>query len=395
MEQNLSSVFSSADGSSAARQMSFESTIEATVSPPLRTTASLVGKGNGPNVSATLLPTEAASRRTSQRTNSLLGVQILATGSYVPDRVVSNEELRHQCGVDPDWIVQRTGIHERRYCRPEQATSDLCVEAARRVIRNARIDPAEIDLLVVGTFTPDFSCPSTACLVQDKLGLDCGAFDVQAACAGFMYALVTAAQYVATGNSQMALVIGGDCNSRIVNPKDQKIAPLFGDGAGAVLITQGDPHQGLLCYQVGADGGGGPLLDRPSGGTKHPTTKEDLDAGLQFLHMDGRNVFKWAVQTVADTIDLMFQRTGIDADDVSLYVLHQANARIIDNVAEQLAIPQQKIYKNLQRYGNTSGGSIPIALDEAYQAGLFNRGDTLLMSGFGAGLTWGTTLFRW
>lgn len=365
------------------------------VSLPMPSHAAHVGKVNGPAVSATLLPKETTSRRTSQRTNSLLGVQILSTGSYVPDTIVSNEDLRASCGVDPEWIVQRTGIQQRRYCRPEQATSDLCVEAAKRAIRAGRVDPSEIDLLVVGTFTPDFQCPSTACLVQDKLGLDCGAFDVQAACAGFMYALVTAAQYVATGNSQMALVIGGDCNSRIVNPKDQKIAPLFGDGAGAVLLTAGDPHQGLMCYQVGADGGGGPLLDRPCGGTKRPATKADLDEGLHFLHMDGRNVFKWAVQTVTNTIELMLDRTGLDVDDVGLYLLHQANARIIDNVAEQLAIPPEKLYKNLQRYGNTSAASIPIALDEALQAGLIHRGNTLLMTGFGAGLTWGTSLFRW
>ncbi|MDB5334905.1 MAG: fabH 4 [Planctomycetaceae bacterium] len=353
------------------------------------------GKVHGSPVTATLSPTEAPSRRTSQRTNSLLGVQILSTGSYVPDVVVTNQQMQAQCGVDPDWIVQRTGIHERRYCRPEQATSDLCVEAARRAIRNGRVDPSEIDMLVVGTFTPDFTCPSTAAIVQDKLGLDCGAFDVQAACAGFMYALVTAAQYVATGNSQMALVIGGDCNSRIVNPKDNRVAPLYGDGAGAVILTAGDSHQGLLCYQLGADGGGGPLLDRRSGGTRHPTTKEDLDDGLQFLQMDGRNVFKWAVQTVSNTIELMLNRTGIDIDDVSLYLMHQANVRIIDNVAEQLAIPQDRLFKNLQKYGNTSAGSIPIALDEAVQAGRVHRGDTLLMTGFGGGLTWGTSLFRW
>jgi 3-oxoacyl-[acyl-carrier-protein] synthase-3 len=365
------------------------------VSLPMPSHAAHVGKVYGPAVSATLLPTEAPSRRTSQRTNSLLGVQILSTGSYVPDTIVSNEDLRASCGVDPEWIVQRTGIQQRRYCRPEQATSDLCVEAAKRAIRAARVDAADIDLLVVGTFTPDFQCPSTACLVQDKLGLDCGAFDVQAACAGFMYALVTAAQYVATGNSQMALVIGGDCNSRIVNPNDQKIAPLFGDGAGAVLLTAGDPHQGLMCYQIGADGGGGPLLDRPVGGTKRPATKSDLDQGLQYLHMDGRNVFKWAVQTVANTIELMLDRTGLDVEDVGLYLLHQANARIIDNVAEQLAIPPDRLFKNLQRYGNTSAASIPIAMDEALQAGLIHRGNTLLMSGFGAGLTWGTALFRW
>lgn len=333
--------------------------------------------------------------RTSRRINSLTGVQILSVGSYVPDQVVTNEDLQRQYGFDPEWIVQRTGIQARRHCLPGQATSDLCVEAARKAIRNARVDPADIDLVIVGTFTPDYSFPSTACLVQDKLNLDASAFDLQAACAGFMYALVTGAQYVASGSSKLALVIGADCNSRVVNPLDQRTAPLFGDGAGAVLLAPGDPHQGLLCYQIGADGGGGPLLNRPSGGSKAPLTHADLDAGLHYMHMDGRNVFKWAVRMVTDTVELMLNQTGLDSHDVALYVLHQANIRIIDSAAEQLGLPQDKIFTNLHKYGNTSGGSIPIALDEAWQAGRISRGDTLLMSGFGAGLTWGTALFRW
>jgi 3-oxoacyl-[acyl-carrier-protein] synthase-3 len=342
--------------------------------------------------------TEAAAnapRRASKRTAALLGVQIVGTGSYVPDIVVTNEDLQARYGFDPDWITQRTGILARRHARPEQATSDLCVEAAQRAIRNARVDPADIDMVIVGTFSPDFAFPSTACLVQDKLGLDAAAFDLQAACAGFMYALVTGAQYVASGNSKLCLVIGGDCNSRITNPLDMRTAPLFGDGAGAVLLAQGDSHQGLISYQIGADGGGGPLLDRPSGGSRKPPTHEDLDAGLQYLHMDGRNVFKWAVRVVADTIELMLNKTGMSVNDVGLYVLHQANIRIIDKAVEQLGIPQDKVFNNLQKYGNTSGGSVPIALDEAFQAGRVRRGDTILMTGFGAGLTWGTALFRW
>ncbi|MDA0834940.1 MAG: ketoacyl-ACP synthase III [Planctomycetota bacterium] len=331
----------------------------------------------------------------SQRTHSLFGVQIVSCGSYVPNNVVTNEDLQREYGFDPDWIVQRTGIRERRHAPKDQATSDLCVEAARKAIRAARVDPADIDMLVVGTFTPDFQCPSTACLVQEKLGINAPAFDVVAACSGFMYALVTAAQYVATGNSELALVIAGDCNSRIVNPNDQRTAPLFGDGAGAVLLARGEPHQGLLCYQMGADGSGGSLLDRPSGGSRNPIQAVDLEAGNHFLHMDGRNVFKWAVRVVADTIDLMLAKTGLDVHDISLYLLHQANFRIIDAAIDQLAIPRDKVALNLDRYGNTSGGSIPLILDEAFQAGKIHRGDILLMSGFGAGLTWGTALFRW
>ncbi|HID21274.1 MAG TPA: hypothetical protein EYP14_02605, partial [Planctomycetaceae bacterium] len=199
----------------------------------------------------------------SRRTRSLLGVQVVSCGAYVPDNVVTNEDLRRDRGFDPAWIEQRTGILARRFAPPDQATSDLAVEAARRAIRAARIDPHEIDLVIVGTFTPDHRCPSTACLVQDRLGLDAPAFDLQAACSGFVYALTTGAQFVATGNSRLALVIGADCNTRIVDPSDRRIAPLFGDGAGAVLLARGEPHQGLICYQMGADGSGGPLLECP------------------------------------------------------------------------------------------------------------------------------------
>lgn len=338
---------------------------------------------------------KVGARRFSQRTRTLLGVQVVSCGSYVPETIVTNEQLQAQFGFDNEWISQRTGILARRHARPDQATSDLCVEAAKKAIRAARIDPDEIDLVVVGTFTPDFSFPSTACIVQDKLGLDAAAVDVQAACAGFMYAMVTAAQYVATGNSKLALVIGGDCNSRVTNPHDQRTAPLFGDGAGAVLLAAGEPHQGLICYQMGADGSGGALLDRPSGGSRRPPTHADLDAGLQYLHMDGRNVFKWAVHLLTDTIELVLNKTGMSVHDVSLYVLHQANIRIISSALEQLGIPDDKVFNNLQKYGNTSGGSVPLALDEAFQAGRINRGDTILLSGFGAGLTWGTALLRW
>ncbi len=341
-------------------------------------------------------PTPHAGRTVfTRRTASLLGVQIIATGSHVPDRVVTNADLQANLGFDPAWIEQRTGILERRHAPEGVSTSDLCVEAAQNCIRRAKIDPQQIDLLVVGTFTPDYHCPSTACIVQDRLGLDCPAFDVAAACAGFMYALVTAAQYVATGNSKYALVIGADTNSRIVNPADQRTYPLFGDGAGAVLLTRGEPHQGLMCYQMGSDGSGAGLLDRPYGGVKQPLTHDALDAGEHLLQMDGRAVFKWAVRLVTDTISLMLEKTGMSAHDVSLYLLHQANIRIISAALEPLGIPESKIFNNLHKYGNTSGGSIPLVLDEAYQAGKISRGDTVLMCGFGAGLTWGTSLFRW
>lgn len=324
-----------------------------------------------------------------------MGVQIVGSGSYVPDNIVTNADLRERYGFDPDWIEQRTGIFARRHAPRDQATSDLCVEAAKRAIENANVRIEEIDLLIVGTFTPDHTCPSTACLVQEKLGLDVAAFDVSAACSGFVYSLATASQFVATGNSKLALVIGADVCSRIVNPLDKKVAPLFGDGAGAVVVSRGSAAQGLLCYQLGADGSGGPLLQAPATGTRNPVSVDELNAGRQFLNMDGRNVFIWAVRVVEDTINLVLEKAGLKIEDVSLFLLHQANARILDHAVEKLGIPADKVVKQVDRYGNTSAGSIPLVLDEANRSGRIKRGDTILMCGFGAGLTWGTSLFRW
>ncbi len=223
---------------------------------------------------------------------SLMGVQIIGTGSYVPDGVVTNEHLRQRLGCDSEWIIKRTGILERRHALPHQATSDLCQEAGQRCIEQSGVDPKDIDLLVLATFTPDMSIPSAACLVQDRLHLNCAALEVQVACSGFMYALVTGAAYILSGASNLALIIGGDCNTRVINPNDLKTYPLFGDAAGAILLTRGRPEQGLLSYQLGSDGGGGDLLSRPACGSRLPPTPELLAKGLHFMHMDGRAVFR-------------------------------------------------------------------------------------------------------
>jgi 3-oxoacyl-[acyl-carrier-protein] synthase-3 len=330
-----------------------------------------------------------------RKTNSLMGVQIVGTGSYVPDNVITNADLLRENGFDPEWIEQRSGIVERRRAPAHLATSDLCVEAAKRALAAAGLGPKDVELLIIGTFTPDHLCPSTACLVQDRLGLACPAFDLSAACSGFMYSLSTAAQYVATGNATTALALGADTNTRFMNPTDQRTYPLFGDGAGAAVITRGTPKQGLLCYQLGADGGGGPLLVIPAGGTREPTSAESVQAGRQYVQMDGRSVFKWAVRALTDTIQLVLEQSNLGVNDVAQYVLHQANQRIIDAAVDALKIPRERVFNNIQRYGNTSGASVPIALDEAFRAGRIHPGDTLLLSGFGAGLTWGTALFRW
>jgi 3-oxoacyl-[acyl-carrier-protein] synthase-3 len=329
------------------------------------------------------------------RTRSLTGVQILGTGSYVPELVVSNQDLRESHGFDPEWIVNRTGILERRFALPHQATSDLCAIAAGRCLEAAGCDFADVDLLVVATFTPDMCFPSTANLVQDRLKLNCPAFDIQAACAGFAFALATAAQFVAAGTSTRALAVGGDCNSRIINPGDQKSFPLFGDGAGAVLLGPGSSRQGMLAYQLGSDGSGGDLLSRPACGSRIPPTPDALDQGLHYLTMDGRAVFKWAVRILADSTLDVLAHAERKIDDVRWFVPHQANVRIIHAASDVLGFHRDVVFKNLEKYGNTSAGSIPIALDELMRDGQIKPGDLVLTSGFGAGLNWGTVLWGW
>jgi 3-oxoacyl-[acyl-carrier-protein] synthase-3 len=326
------------------------------------------------------------------RTGRLLGGQILAVGGSVPDEVVDNNDLA-ALGFDPDWIFQRTGITERRHAPLHIATSDLAVESAQRCIARAGVDPADIDLVVVATCTPDMPMPATACLVQQRLGLSALAFDLQAACSGFVFAVLTGMQYVATGCSRLALVIGADCHSRVINPADEQTYPLFGDGAGAVLIAPGSPEQGMLSYAVGSDGGGADLLCRRMGGSRRPYAGSDLSD--QYLYMEGRAVFKWAVRVLTETIRDVIARAGVHPDEIRLLALHQANIRIINAAVENLGLDPGKVLNNLDRLGNTGAASVPLVLEEAWQQGRLNRGDLLLMSGFGGGLTWGTALLRW
>src|SRR5438128_7278621 len=300
----------------------------------------------------------------------LMGVRIVGTGKYVPDMVVGNAHLHARLGFDSDWIVKRTGILERRHAAPNQATSDLCVEAANDLFAKPGRTARDCDLLVLGTFTPDMSFPSTACLVQDRLGLIGPAIEVEAACAGFMYALITAAAYVKAGLSDRALVIGGDTNSRVLNPDDIKTYPLFGDGAGAVFVEPGRPDQGILAYSMWSDGSGGPLLQREACGSRLPPSPELLAQGKHFMYMDGRAVFRWAVSILCDSIQDVLQASHLRPNDIDLYVPHQANIRIINAAVDVLHIPRSKVYNNLERYGNTSAGSVPLALDEAVADGL-------------------------
>jgi len=323
-----------------------------------------------------------------------MGVQILGIGSSTPDNVVRNEDLA-ELGYDEDWIIQRTGILQRRHCEPGTATSDLAFEAAQRCLEDAKVDPADVDMLLVGTYTPDLPLPTTACLVQDRLGVSAPAMDLHAACTSFVFAMLTGMQYVATGCCQRVLVIGADCNSRVVDPADEHTYPLFGDAAGAVLLGPGSDNQGLLSYAVGADGSGADLLCRPMGGSLRPFAEADKDDRGNYLQMTGKPIFKWAIRLVKETVNDTLREADVDIDDVDLFIFHQANMRIISAAVEDLGVDPLKVYNNVDRYGNTSAGSIPLALDEAYRLGRVRPGSRVLLCGFGAGLAWGTTLLQW
>ena len=279
----------------------------------------------------------------------------------------------------------------------DQATSDLCYEAAIRCMNKAGVSVDDIDLIIVATMTPDHPTPSTACHLQRRLGAIAPAMDLNAACAGFMYGLITGSQFISTGNNRCVLVVGADLMSGTVNPDDKKTYPLFGDAAGAVLLTPDDEvtDSGILAYQMGSEGCGGELLCVPAGGTRQELTPEMHEQGKQFLAMDGRNVFKWAVRLIDESTKQVLQKAKLDPDELEIVVLHQANQRIIDSAVSDLNLEREKVFVNLDKYGNTSGASIPLALDEAVSAGKIKRDDLVLLCGFGAGLAWGTALLRW
>jgi len=329
-----------------------------------------------------------------------LGIRVLATGSYVPDHIVTNDDLA-ALGCDSDWIVRRTGIVQRRRAADHQATSDLAYEAALRVLREANVSVDQIDLIIVATITSDHPTPSTACELQRRLGATAPAMDINAACAGFMYAMVTASQFILAENARCVLVIGADLMSRTVNPDDKKTYPLFGDAAGAAILTAAEvdddvvAQSGILAYQLGSEGCGGEMLCIPAGGSRMPLTPDAHGAGQQFLRMDGRGVFKWAVRVFEESARDVLDAAGVAADSLDLIVLHQANQRIIDSAVSDLNVPEDIVFVNLDRYGNTSAASIPLALDEAVRSGRIKRGDHILLCGFGAGLAWGTALLRW
>ena len=349
-----------------------------------------------------LAPEAAQSLKTRGRMGSVTGVQIASTGFYVPERTVTNEDLA-ALGCDSEWIIRRTGIRERRRAAPDQATSDLAYQASLECMQKAGVTASEIDLILVATVTPDHRIPSTACHLQRMLGATCPAMDLSAACAGFVYALLTGSQFISAGNARCVLVVGADLMTQTVDPSDVKTFPLFGDGAGAAIITaddttadDGDAEQqaGILAYQLGSEGEGADMLCIPGGGSRQPFTSDNL-AGSQYMTMDGRSVFKWAVRVFSESATEVLAHCGVAPSDLSLVVMHQANQRIIDAAVADLGVDSKKVFVNLDRYGNTSAASIPLALAEAASEGRIQKGDYVLLSGFGAGLAWGTAVLRW
>jgi 3-oxoacyl-[acyl-carrier-protein] synthase-3 len=322
-------------------------------------------------------------------------VSITGLGVHVPERVLTNEELATMVDTSDEWIRTRTGIRERRVARPDEAMTDIALPAARRALEQAGADAAEIDYLVVATVTPDTMFPTTSALLADALGApQAAAYDLLAGCTGFMYALVQAYGMVASGLSHKALVVGGDVLSKIVDWSDRSTCVLFGDGAGAVVLERVG-EGGFLGFELGADGGGGQHLALPGGGSRLPTTAETVAERRHFVTMNGREVFKFATRVMVSSAEALLAECGKTMDDVDVYVPHQANVRIIDHATKKLGVPDDKTVVNVERYGNTSSGSIPLALADASDDGRIEPGKLVLMTGMGAGLTWGSALIRW
>jgi 3-oxoacyl-[acyl-carrier-protein] synthase-3 len=322
-------------------------------------------------------------------------VSITGLGCHVPDRVLTNDELSTMVDTSDEWIIERTGIRERRIAAPEEALSDVCLPAAEQALDTAGARAEDVDLLIVATITPDMAFPSTGAILADRLGAkDAAAYDLSAGCTGFMYAIAQAHGMVAAGLAKKALVVGGDVLSKIMNWNDRSTCVLFGDGAGAVVLERVQDG-GFLGFELGADGAGGKDLSLPAGGSRLPSTAETIANGANFVHMNGREVFKFATRVLVSSAEAVLAECDATVEDVDVYVPHQANVRIIDHATKKLGVDPKRVVINVDRYGNTSSGSIPLALADAEEDGRLREGELVLMTGMGAGLTWGSGLLEW
>ena len=321
---------------------------------------------------------------------------ILGLGMAVPERVVSNEDLSKIVDTNDEWIVSRTGIKRRHVCGPEESSSTLGLAAAKKALNDAGVAAEELDLVLCATATGDYPWPATACLIQEKLGASrAAAFDLSAACSGFTYALATATSFIQSGAMRRILVIGVDTLSKQVDWSDRGTCILFGDGAGAAVLGTCAPGEGVLASALGADGRGFDQIWLEGGGNRRPVRLGDVDGRQNFIQMKGAEVYKFAVKIMGDVTVEVLCRAGLTPNDVDLFIPHQANIRIINAAAERMGLPSEKVFVNVQEYGNTSAGSIPMALTEAVHQGRVKHGDVLAFVGFGAGLTWGANVVRW
>lgn len=321
---------------------------------------------------------------------------IIGWGKYVPPHIVTNDDLAKKMDTTDAWIRERTGIVQRRIASDKESTAAMAIHAARAAIETANIRPTEIDLVIVATATPEYPFPATACLVQSAIGAErAGAFDLEAGCSGFVYALATAAGMIRSGLHNTILVVGAETLSRIVDWNDRATAVLFGDGAGAVLVRASERAGGVIASLLGADGSGGDLLILPAGGARHPAGPDTVLSKMHYVRMNGREVYRFATRVMAEATQSVVKRAGWSLDQIDLFIPHQANARIIESAAKSLKVAPEKFFVNLQHYGNTSAASIPIALCEAIDAGKIAPGDRVVMVGFGAGLTWAACAIEW
>ncbi|MGO9135544.1 MAG: beta-ketoacyl-ACP synthase III [Methylovirgula sp.] len=323
--------------------------------------------------------------------------QILGTGSYAPSRILTNTDLEKLVDTSDQWIVERTGIRERHIAAEGEVTSDMAVAAARRALEMAATDPADLDMIIVGTISPDMPMPSCAVLVQAKLGASRAfAFDISAACAGSLYGLSIADQFIRSGQAKRVLVIGAELLSRVVDWTDRNSCVLFGDAAGAMVVgPSSDPNRGLMSAHLHSDGNAAGILQIPGGGSRHPQSAEVLAANMHKVAMNGREIYKFAVRVLPDAILEALGAHGLKPGAVDHIISHQANVRIVESVVDRLGIPLEKCWLNIDRYGNTSSASLPISLDEANRAGRLQPGDLIAMMAIGAGMAWGSALMRW
>ncbi|GIO41771.1 beta-ketoacyl-ACP synthase III [Paenibacillus apis] len=328
--------------------------------------------------------------------NTIRPIGIIGYGKYVPERILTNADMEKMVETNDEWIVSRTGIRERHIAAPEQATSDLAYEAAVQALKTAGMSAEDLELIIVATITPDTFFPSTACILQDKLGAKkAAAFDLSAACSGFVYGMATANGMLQTGMYNNALVIGADALSRITDYTDRNTCVLFGDGAGAVVLGEVSPGRGFLSFDLGAEGSGGSLLKLEAGGSRLPASEETIQDKKHYIYMNGREVFKFAVRVMGTATEEVLRKAGKGKEDIDLFVPHQANIRIIQSAMQRLDLPEEKCVINVDKYANTSAASIPLALVEAAEEGRMKEGDTILLVGFGGGLTWGASVLVW